>query len=105
MLSNTPVIARSAATSQSHESDTNDEIATSSLRTPRNDSNIITLRISCSTGTYIRTLAHDIGQAFGTGAYCEELRRTKIGEYSVEDAIGPKEIEVKVLPPLLFQIP
>lgn len=47
------------------------------------------LHITChvSSGTYIRTLAHDIGQALGTGAYCEELRRTAIGEYKVVDAI------------------
>jgi tRNA pseudouridine55 synthase len=51
-----------------------------------------TLKITCevSTGTYIRTLAHDIGQALGVGAYCEELRRTSIGAYSVEDALPPK---------------
>ncbi|EKD68195.1 MAG: hypothetical protein ACD_48C00031G0002, partial [uncultured bacterium] len=55
----------------------------------------ITIRISCSTGTYIRTLAHDIGQKLGTGAYCEELRRTKIGEYRVEDAIHIAELDEK----------
>jgi len=49
----------------------------------------IEVRISCSTGTYIRTLAHDIGAALGTGAYCEELRRTRIGAYNVDDAIAP----------------
>ncbi|PIR75830.1 MAG: tRNA pseudouridine(55) synthase TruB, partial [Candidatus Magasanikbacteria bacterium CG10_big_fil_rev_8_21_14_0_10_43_9] len=54
----------------------------------------ITLRVSCSTGTYIRTLAHDIGQVLGTGAYCEELRRTKIGEYSVENAIEVEDLTV-----------
>lgn len=51
------------------------------------------IRVTCSTGTYIRTLGHDIGQALGTGAYCEELRRTQIGDYSVEDAIQPKEFD------------
>jgi len=51
-------------------------------------------RVSClvSPGTYIRTLVHDIGQVLGTGAYCEELRRTKIGNYSVDDAVKPKEL-------------
>ncbi len=53
------------------------------------------LKIRCvvSTGTYVRTLAHDIGQKLGVGAYCEELRRTKIGPYKVENAIGPKDFE------------
>ena len=42
--------------------------------------------VGCSKGTYIRSLAHDIGTALGVGAYLTELRRTKIGEYSVEQA-------------------
>ncbi len=44
------------------------------------------IKVGCSTGTYIRTLAHDIGQKLGCGAYCEELERTSIGEYKLEDA-------------------
>jgi len=43
-------------------------------------------RIRCSKGTYIRSLAHDLGQALGVGAYLKELRRTRIGEHRVEDA-------------------
>lgn len=60
--------------------------------TPRNDNNVdsFDIRVSCSTGTYIRTLCHDIGQTLGTGAYCSALRRTYIGDYSVEDATLPK---------------
>ncbi len=42
--------------------------------------------VGCSKGTYIRSLAHDIGSSLGVGAYLTELRRTKIGEYSVEQA-------------------
>lgn len=42
--------------------------------------------VGCSKGTYIRSLAHDIGQELGVGAYLTSLRRTKIGEYSIEDA-------------------
>lgn len=44
------------------------------------------IEVKCSTGTYIRTLAHDIGQKLGVGAYCEELRRMAIGNYKVENA-------------------
>lgn len=43
-------------------------------------------RIVCSTGTYIRSIAHDLGQALGCGAYLKALRRTKIGDFNVENA-------------------
>lgn len=42
--------------------------------------------VGCSKGTYIRSLAHDIGQELRVGAYLTNLRRTKIGEYSVDNA-------------------
>jgi len=42
--------------------------------------------VGCSKGTYIRSLAHDIGQELKVGAYLTQLRRTKIGAYSVESA-------------------
>lgn len=45
------------------------------------------LYVHCSSGTYIRALAHDIGQALGCGAYLEELRRTAIGPFRIEDAM------------------
>ena len=44
------------------------------------------IRAHVSSGTYIRTLAEDIGSALGVGAYCRELRRTKIADWSVDDA-------------------
>lgn len=44
------------------------------------------VRTHVSSGTYIRSLAVDIGQALGTGAYCSQLRRTKIAEWSVNGA-------------------
>lgn len=46
----------------------------------------IEIRVVCSKGTYIRSLARDIGQALGSGAYLTGLRRTKIGSFRVEDA-------------------
>lgn len=51
-----------------------------------------TISVTCSTGTYIRTLCHDIGQALDTGAYCSALRRTHIGTYDVRDACEPSSI-------------
>ena len=44
-------------------------------------------RVVCGSGTYIRSLAHDMGAALGCGAYLSELKRTRIGEYSVDDAV------------------
>ena len=44
------------------------------------------IKVHCSSGTYIRTLAEDIGKTLGTGAYLTALRRTKIGNYDVKDA-------------------
>lgn len=56
----------------------------------------IRFTVGCSKGTYIRSLAHDIGQSLGVGAYLTQLRRTKIGEYFVENAIsGVLENEFK----------
>lgn len=46
----------------------------------------LSFRVRCSTGTYIRSLAHDIGRALGCGAYLASLRRTAIGEFRVENA-------------------
>lgn len=47
---------------------------------------LISFTVGCSKGTYIRSLAHDIGQKLGVGAYLTQLRRTKIGDYSVDNA-------------------
>jgi tRNA pseudouridine55 synthase len=53
----------------------------------------LTLRIKCSKGTYIRALARDIGKGLDSGAYLAGLRRTKIGRFSVDEALMPKKIE------------
>jgi len=55
------------------------------LRSAQDD--ILKLKISCASGTYIRTLANDIGKALGCGAYLQELERTKIGDYKLENAV------------------
>ena len=46
----------------------------------------VEFRLACSTGTYVRSIAHDFGAALGCGAYLSSLCRTRIGEYRVEDA-------------------
>jgi len=53
----------------------------------------IEFRIVCGKGTYIRSLAHDFGRSLNNGAYLSSLRRTKIGEFRVEDAIDIFEVE------------
>lgn len=45
------------------------------------------IRAHVGSGTYIRTLAEDIGEFLGTGAYCSQLRRTKVADFSVEGAL------------------
>ena len=46
----------------------------------------LSFTVACSKGTYIRSLAHDIGQVLGVGAYLIDLRRTKIGDFLVQQA-------------------
>ena len=53
----------------------------------------VDFRVVCSKGTYSRSLAIDFGKALHSGAYLSVLRRTKIGEYSVENAISPEAFE------------
>ena len=54
---------------------------------------IVSFRVVCSTGTYIRSLAHDFGQALGCGAYLSSLCRTRIGEFKNENAMSMEEFE------------
>jgi tRNA pseudouridine55 synthase len=51
------------------------------------------IKIICGKGTYIRSLARDIGESLNNGAYLTQLRRTKIGEYDVKEAWGITEFE------------
>jgi len=51
----------------------------------------IDFRVTCSKGTYIRSLAYDFGKAMQSGGHLTVLRRTKIGDYSVEEALTPED--------------
>ena len=53
----------------------------------------VDFRVQCSKGTYIRSLAYDFGLALQSGGHLSVLRRTKIGDYSVENAILPDDFE------------
>ena len=52
------------------------------LRLPR-----LSLEVECSTGTYVRALARDLGEALGCGAHLEALTRTQVGSFALEDAV------------------
>lgn len=67
------------------------EFEITAIRMPEVD-----FRIVCSKGTYIRSLARDFGNKLDSGAYLIALRRTKIGEYDVKDALTPKEFKLKM---------
>jgi tRNA pseudouridine55 synthase len=66
----------------------------------------VKFKIACSKGTYVRTLAYDFGKKLGCGAYLSELRRTKIGNFHLDQAtslenlltLSPSEIARQLLP-------
>lgn len=64
-----------------------------------------TFRVVCSGGTYVRTLAHDLGQAVGCGAYLSGLVREGVGKFRLEDAIPPDEVAQEALLPLAEALP
>lgn len=58
---------------------------------------IVYFRVVCSTGTYIRSLAHDFGAALGVGGFMSSLRRTRIGNFSVDDAYSLASFEQAII--------
>ena len=56
----------------------------------------VAFAVRCSKGTYIRSLAHDFGAALSSGAHLTELRRTGIGDFSVEDAVSLEIFEASL---------
>jgi tRNA pseudouridine55 synthase len=65
---------------------------------------LVALRVSCSAGTYIRSLAHDVGAALGCGAYLAGLRRTAVGTFTADSAINLESLTTEnwtahLLPP------
>ena len=68
------------------------------------DPPLVTLRVACSSGTYIRSLAHDLGAALGCGGHVAALRRTAVGVFSVDgavplDTLTPESVAAALLPP------
>lgn len=56
-----------------------------------------TLELECSSGTYVRSLCRDVGEALGTGGVMSQLRRTRIGPFSVEQGLGYRELTAPVI--------
>ena len=56
----------------------------------------LTLEVVCGSGTYIRSLAHDLGQRLGCGAHLSGLLRLRVGPFVLEEAVTPEELEAAV---------
>ena len=65
-----------------------------------------TFRIACTKGTYVRSIAHELGQKTGCGAHLARLRRESSGKYDVQDAVAfeqvlnfsPAELQARIIP-------
>ena len=80
------------------------KITVSSIDIVDKDSTDYILNISCSKGTYVRTLCNDIGNALGCGACMSSLRRTRAGAFSVDEAHSLENIEAAALEDRLSDI-
>jgi tRNA pseudouridine55 synthase len=65
---------------------------------PTQDPLVVRIEVRCSSGTYVRTLAADLGTLLGGGAHLRNLRRTSIGDFTQDDALAPEQ--VKLLEPI-----
>jgi tRNA pseudouridine55 synthase len=65
---------------------------------PTPDPLVVRIEVRCSSGTYVRTLAADLGTLLGGGAHLRNLRRTSIGDFTENDALAPEQ--VKLLEPI-----
>jgi tRNA pseudouridine55 synthase len=72
---------------------------------PTADPMVYRLEVQCSKGTYIRTLADDLGRLCGGGAHLRGLRRIAVGGFSVVDALGPDDVELMSLPDAVRDYP
>lgn len=68
------------------------EVAITECRILSYDYPILKLHVACGSGTYIRSLAHDIGETFRSGAYLSGLIRTSVGEWSVDNSLAPDAV-------------
>jgi tRNA pseudouridine55 synthase len=80
-------------------------VTTAAINIVRVDNDLVTLTVDCSAGFYVRSLAHDLGEALGSGAHLAALRRTRIGEFTLDESIAleaaerdPEQAASRVLP-------
>jgi tRNA pseudouridine55 synthase len=59
---------------------------------------VISFKVVCTTGTYIRSLANDFGKALGCGGYLSKLRRTRIGDFKADDALSMEQFAKLAVP-------
>jgi tRNA pseudouridine55 synthase len=69
------------------------------------DSPKVALRVTCSGGTYVRSLANDIGEAVGCGAHLSALRREAVGRFRLEESMSLDDVAVEKLMPLKDALP
>jgi len=67
------------------------KVSIEELRLTEIDAPLVSFETVCSKGTYVRTLCRDLGKALGSCAHMKSLRRTKVGDYLVQDALGLSE--------------
>ena len=65
---------------------------------------LLRLRIDCGRGTYIRSIARDLGEALNVGGYLTQLRRTRVGEFSIDSAATIKRLQTDGIAPHLYPI-
>ena len=68
---------------------------------PSDEPLVFTMGVSCSSGTYVRTLAADLGAALGGGAHLRNLRRTSVGPYLLDDAVPLEQVGPDVVRPMI----
>lgn len=78
------------------------EVKILDIRIIKSTSNSAKIEVTCSSGTYIRTLIHDIGQELGCGAVMTSLCRTKNGEFDINDCIDIEDVDENSLRPIIF---
>lgn len=66
---------------------------------------VFQVSIDCSSGTYVRVLAADLGEALGGGAHLRALRRTAVGPWTAADAVSLAELDASILRPLVDCVP
>lgn len=67
---------------------------------PAGETGVFTIDVACSSGTYVRTLAADIGHALGGGAHLRNLRRTSVGPFTLDDAVALESVSPEVVAPM-----